>query len=46
VVVETDQSWDDIFIAVNGENRVVQKIWSAAVVQIQCFGFGSRVEAT
>jgi hypothetical protein len=38
---ESDQSWNDIFIAAEGGSRVV---WGgpAEVVQIQCFSFDSR----
>jgi hypothetical protein len=34
------------FIAVDSGNRVVQGGWTAAVVWIQCFNFGLRVEVT
>jgi hypothetical protein len=43
---ESGQSWDDIFIVMEGGSRAVQGGWLAAVVQIQCFGVGSRGEAT
>jgi hypothetical protein len=33
------------FITMKGESRKVREEWPAAVVQIQCFGFGSRGEA-
>jgi hypothetical protein len=36
---------DDLFVAVEGGSRVVQGGWPTAVVQIQCFDFGSRGEA-
>jgi hypothetical protein len=41
---ESDQCCDDIFVAVEGKNRVVRGGWPVAVVlvQIQCFIFGSR----
>jgi hypothetical protein len=34
---ESSQSEDDLFIAVEGESRMVQGGWSTAVVRIQCF---------
>jgi hypothetical protein len=43
---ESGQCQNDFFIAAEGGSRMVRGGWSAAVVQIQCFGFGSRGEAT
>jgi hypothetical protein len=43
---ESDQYLDDIFIVVEGGSRAVRGEWSTAVVRIQCFGFGSKEEAT
>jgi hypothetical protein len=40
------QGWDDIFIAVEGRNRMVQGGWPTMVVRIQCFNLVSRGEAT
>jgi hypothetical protein len=42
---ESDQGWDDLFIAVESESRVVQREWSTDMVWIQCFSFSSRGEA-
>jgi hypothetical protein len=33
------------FIPVKGENQAIQGGWPAVIVQIQCFGFGSRGKA-
>jgi hypothetical protein len=43
---ESGQGLDDVFIAVEGGSWVVWRGWPMAVEQIQCFGFGSRGEAT
>jgi mannose-6-phosphate isomerase-like protein (cupin superfamily) len=45
---ESDQCCDDIFIVVEGESQTVRGGWpvTVAVAQMQCFGFGSRWEAT
>jgi hypothetical protein len=43
---ESDQSWDDLFIAVMDESRTVRGGWPAAVVWIQYFGFSSIWEMT
>jgi hypothetical protein len=43
---ESDQDCDDIFIAVEDRSWMVRGGWSAAVAQIQCFGFSSRGDAT
>jgi hypothetical protein len=32
---ESDQCWDDLFIAVYGESRTVQRGWSAVMVRIK-----------
>jgi hypothetical protein len=42
---ENDQGWDDIFITVEGDSRVVRGGWPMGVVRIQCFDFGSRGNA-
>jgi hypothetical protein len=43
---ESGQCLDDIFIVVEGGSRAVRGEWPTAVVRIQCFGFGSKEEAT
>jgi hypothetical protein len=43
---KSGQGRDGLFIAAKGGRRTVQGGWSAAVVWIQCFDFGSRGKAT
>jgi hypothetical protein len=43
---ESEQGWDDIFIAVDGGCRAVLGGWPAAAVRIQCFSFILRGDAT
>jgi hypothetical protein len=43
---ESNQIWDDLFIAVEGESQTVRGGWSMMVVWIQYFGFGLRGETT
>jgi hypothetical protein len=43
---ESGHGLDCLFIAVEDESRTVWGGWPMTVVQIKCFGFGSRGEAT
>jgi hypothetical protein len=42
----SSQGWDDIFISMEGQSRMVWGGWPMAVVWIQYFGFSSRWEVT
>jgi hypothetical protein len=43
---DSGQGWHDLFMTVEGVSPAVRGGWLAAVVQIQCFSFGWRGEAT
>jgi hypothetical protein len=44
---KSDQGWDDLFYSSKEcESDGPEKGWSAAVMQIQCYAFGSRGDAT
>jgi hypothetical protein len=43
---ESNQDWDDLFIAVEGGTHVVRGGWTDMVMQIQCFSFDSRGKVT
>jgi hypothetical protein len=43
---ESDQSWDDLVITVEGGSQTIWGGWLTVVMRIQCFGFDSREEAT
>jgi hypothetical protein len=43
---ESSQDWDELFIVVESMSQAIWGGWPAVVVQIQCFNFDSRGEAT
>jgi hypothetical protein len=43
---ESDECWDNLFIVVEGGNRVVRGGWPTTMVWIQCFSFDLRGKAT